>query len=75
MPVETGFGLTGRRVPELLFAAARLRDDGGVDITLPDGSLARNDEALSKWLGRRVTLRSRAADAPQPLRESGRGVP
>jgi uncharacterized protein YcbX len=63
--VETGFGLTGRRVPDLLFASARLRDDGGVDITLPDGSLARNDAALSEWLGRRVTLRSRTADAPR----------
>jgi uncharacterized protein YcbX len=28
--VDTGFGLTGRRVPELLFGAARLREDGGV---------------------------------------------
>jgi uncharacterized protein YcbX len=63
--VETGYGLTGRRVPELLFASARLRDDGGVDITLPDGSLARDDAALSEWLGRRVTLRSRATDAPR----------
>jgi len=26
--LATGFGLTGRRVPELLFASARLRDDG-----------------------------------------------
>jgi uncharacterized protein YcbX len=56
--VDTGFGLTARRVPELLFAAAHLRDDGGVDITLPDGSVARDDKALSAWLGRRVTLRS-----------------
>ena len=56
--VETGFGLTARRVPELLFASARLGDDGGVDITLPDGSVTSNDDALSEWLGRRVTLRS-----------------
>src|SRR5262245_52621051 len=56
--VETGFGLTGRRVPELLFASARLRADGGVDITLPDGSLAGDDDALSAWLDRRVELRS-----------------
>ena len=47
--VETGFGLTGRRVPELLFASARLSDDGGVDITLPDGSVLQ-DDALSAWL-------------------------
>jgi uncharacterized protein YcbX len=59
--VDTGFGLTGRRVPELLFASARLNDVGGVDITLPDGSVTHDDEALSTWLGRRVTLRS--ADA------------
>jgi uncharacterized protein len=63
--VETGLGLTGRRVPELLFASARWRGDGGVDITLPDGSLAGDDETLSEWLGRRVTLRSRAVDAPR----------
>lgn len=59
--VETGFGLTARRVPELLFASARLGVDGGVDITLPDGSVTSDDHALSEWLGRRVTLRS--ADA------------
>jgi uncharacterized protein len=56
--VETRFGLTARRVPELLFASARLLDDGGVEITLPDGSVAADDDALSAWLGRRVTLRS-----------------
>jgi uncharacterized protein YcbX len=60
--VETGFGLTGRRVPTLLFASARLRDDGGVDITLPDGSVTDDDDMLSAWLGRRVILRSADAD-------------
>ena len=59
--VETGLGLTARRVPELLFASARLGDDGSVELTLPDGSLARDDEALSAWLGRRVALRSHDA--------------
>lgn len=59
--VDTGLGLTGRRVPELLFGSARLRVDGGVDITLPDGSVTADDDALSAWLGRRVMLRS--ADA------------
>lgn len=54
----TGFGLTARRVPEMLFASARLRDDGTVTITLPDGSVATDDEALSAWLGRQVQLRS-----------------
>ena len=35
--LETGLGLTARRVPELLFASARWREDGMVEITLPDG--------------------------------------
>ena len=61
--VDTGFGLTARRVPELLFGAARLGDDGGVDITLPDGSVTRDDDALSTWLGRRVALRSAEVEA------------
>jgi uncharacterized protein len=64
--VETGFGLTARRAPELLFASARLRDDGGVEITLPDGSHALDDAALSEWLGHRVQLRS--ADGEMPRR-------
>lgn len=56
--VETGFGLTARREPQLLFASAAATDDGGVRITLPDGTIALDDEALSDWLGRRVALRS-----------------
>ena len=56
--VETGFGLTARRVPELLFASARLREDGSAEITLPGGGVARSDDELSDWLGRAVTLRS-----------------
>jgi uncharacterized protein YcbX len=60
--LETGLGLTGRRAPELLFASARWRDDGSVEITLPDGSPAPDDEALSAWLGRPVALRSCDAD-------------
>lgn len=55
---ETGFGLTARRQPQLLFAAARARSDGTVEITLPDGSIAAGDAALSAWLGRPVRLRS-----------------
>jgi uncharacterized protein YcbX len=62
--VATGFGLTARRAPDLLFASARLRADGGVDITLPDGSTATDDDALSEWLGRRVELRSSDGGAP-----------
>lgn len=57
---ETGFGLTARRVPELLFGSARLLPDGAAEIRLPDGSVARDDAALSAWLGRTVTLRSTA---------------
>lgn len=56
--VATGYGLTARRAPELLFAAARLRPDGSAEITLPDGSIAAHDAALSGWLGREVVLRS-----------------
>jgi uncharacterized protein YcbX len=48
-------------VPELLFASAHLLDGGSVEITLPDGCVARDDEALSQWLGRRVELRSARA--------------
>jgi uncharacterized protein len=59
--IETGLGLTARRVPELLFGSARLVD-GGVEITLPDGSSARDDDALSRWLGRPVTLRAADED-------------
>jgi len=55
---RTGLGLTARRVPELLFAYARLQPDGGVRITLPDGSDGSRDDALSSWLGRPVALRS-----------------
>ena len=60
--IETGFGLTGRRVPELLFASARVVGDGDVEIELPDGTVARDDDALSDWLGKRVMLRSADTD-------------
>jgi uncharacterized protein len=60
---ETGMGLTARRVPELLFARAALRE-GMLEITLPDGSVADGDAALSDWLGRRVVLRSTADGVP-----------
>lgn len=60
--VATGFGLTARRMPALLFAAARMREDGSPEIRLPDGSVAPDDDALSAWLSRPVALRSTAAD-------------
>lgn len=56
----TGFGLTARRAPELLHAAARLREGGGVEIVLPDGTIAADDDALSAWLGRPVALKETA---------------
>ena len=59
--LDTGLGLTARRVPELLFASARLvADDRPPEITLPDGTIACGDAALSHWLGRRVALRAAA---------------
>ncbi len=61
--LDTGLGLTARRVPELLLASASLTADGGARITLPDGSLADGDDALSAWLGRRVGLRTAGQNA------------
>jgi uncharacterized protein YcbX len=58
--VATGYGLTARRVPDLLFAAGRLGADGDVEIVLPDGTVTTDDAVLSDWLGRAVTLRSAA---------------
>ena len=60
---STGLGVTARRDAELLFASARILTDGpisrdAIEITLPDGSIARDDAALSSWLGRPVALRS-----------------
>jgi uncharacterized protein YcbX len=56
--VTTGFGLTARREPDLLFAAARVRPDGAVEVVLPDGAVTADDAVLSDWLGRPVVLRS-----------------
>ena len=59
--LDTGLGLTARRVPELLFASAKTVADGERPaIVLPDGSVALDDAALSAWLGRRVALRAAA---------------
>jgi uncharacterized protein YcbX len=60
--LETGYGLTARRAPDLLFAYAGLTRDGELEITLPDGSVAADDDALSRWVGRPVALRSAGAD-------------
>ena len=61
--LDTGFGLTARRVPDLLFASGRLRGDGSAEIVLPDGTATTDDAALSAWLGRRVSLRQAGAAA------------
>lgn len=63
--LETGLGLTARRVPELLFAHARLHESGEVEITLPDGSIATDDDALSTWLRRPIALRSADENTPR----------
>jgi uncharacterized protein YcbX len=55
---DTGLGLTARRVPELLFGAARVTDGGAVEVVLPDGTVTADDAVLSDWLGRRVELRA-----------------
>jgi MOSC domain-containing protein len=61
--VATGYGLTARRVPDLLFLSGRLRADRHVEVVLPDGTVTSDDAVLSDWLGRSVALRA-AADAP-----------
>lgn len=68
---DTGLGLTARRVPELLFGSARLGADGEVDVVLPDGTVTRDDEVLSGWLGRRVELRAATGEGdPAPTYET-----
>jgi uncharacterized protein YcbX len=68
--LATGFGLTARRVPELLFATGRLRADGGAEVVLPDGTVTADDAVLSTWLGRDVGLRPAAGGPAQPRYES-----
>jgi uncharacterized protein YcbX len=67
---DTGFGLTARRVPELLFAAGRLRADGGVEVVLPDGTVTTDDSTISAWLGRSVTLQAAGSAPGRPRYES-----
>jgi hypothetical protein len=54
--VASGYTLTARRVPELLYASAAIDPDGDVRITLEHGAVVRSDAELSDWLGRRVEL-------------------
>ena len=63
--VTTGFGLTARREPQLLYAAASISSGGALTMTLPDGSVASTDEELSDWLGRDVQLRPAADTGPR----------
>src|SRR5579864_4939145 len=63
--LDTGLGLTARRVPELLFASASLTADGRVQITLPDGRLANGDDAVwVAWAARRAALRRAERSRP-----------
>jgi hypothetical protein len=62
----TGKILTGRRAPQLLFAAAALAPSGAPLIMLPTGVTchgpgAETDAALSKWLNKPVRLTSSVA--------------
>jgi uncharacterized protein YcbX len=65
---NTGRILTGRRMPQLLFASAALAADGAPLLTLPTGVTCQGpgeatDAALSEWLGRPVHLIS-SHDSP-----------
>jgi uncharacterized protein YcbX len=61
--VATGNVLTARREPKLLFASARANGNGDVAIVADDGTVLDDDGALSRWLGRPVTLRRAERDA------------
>ena len=67
--LATGFGLTARRVPELLMASARCAGTG-VEVVLPDGTVTADDAVLSQWLGRPVALRPASATDGRPRYES-----
>jgi uncharacterized protein YcbX len=62
--LDTGDALTARRAPDLLFAAGRLRDDGALEVVLPDGTATTDDGVLSDWLGRPVELRRAEGAGP-----------
>ena len=56
LDLQTDKILTARREPSLLFAHSRLGDDGGPMLTLDDGRVLADDDALSSWLGHPVSL-------------------
>jgi uncharacterized protein YcbX len=53
---RNGTFLTARREPQLLFASARLDDDGAARVTLDDGTALADVGAMSAWLGYPVQL-------------------
>jgi uncharacterized protein len=59
----TGLVLTARREPALLFLSAVHRPGDRPSITADDGTGLADDDALSRWIGRPVELRS-TADGP-----------
>ena len=63
--LDTGLGLTARRVPDLLFATGRLRPGGAAEVVLPDGTVTTDDAGLSGWFGRRVALRPAGEAEPR----------
>lgn len=63
LDVTTGLVLTARREPALLFLSAVHRADDRPTIACDDGTELDDDDALSRWIGRPVELRS-AADGP-----------
>jgi uncharacterized protein YcbX len=76
----TGYGLTARRVPELLFASARLQADGSVAVLGPDGERLESAQDVGGWLGRPIELRAASEGAASdrlyenvvdPAREDG----
>jgi uncharacterized protein len=72
LDLNTGHMLTARREPALLMASARFHGDdqgngndghgGSVELTLPDGTVAADDQALTDWLGHPVALREASLD-------------
>jgi uncharacterized protein YcbX len=66
----TGYGLTARRLPDLLFLTGRLRADGRAEVVLPDGSVTADDAVLSGRLGRPVALRAAAEATGERLYEN-----
>lgn len=58
LDIATGLVLTARREPSLLFLAAVYRAGDRPAITCDDGTALPDDDALSRWIGRAVELRS-----------------